>query len=476
MEVVYILVSMQKWLLRIFLLTVFLIPLQKRFSKPFRSFADWLIDPSWQLPGIFEKNFGFYLTDFSILLLCAILIYLGRVCWKQLFFHESNKCLTILAGIGLISILGSAHPFYGLHYLRLAHFFFPLLVCCFLSLRLINEENLVEKIFQVVLCVAVFECVVGIFQYFQQDSLGLKLLGEQSLTSRHVPAASFSMADGSLWILDQLFHVERKATHVIRAYGTLPHPNVFGGFLVFSLLGTCFLFQKSHRKFFLSLALILQLFTLFITYSRAALFACMIGLFLFFLFSFLRKEKIWPLLSATCLGFALCFTLLYPQLFERGGVVSYNQTAQSADAGRIVYQNAALLMIKEHPLFGVGFDNYLIAISDYASKGEYAIIPFFVHNIYLFLCAELGILGLGAFLWFIFEVLRRGWQKRNDPATITCMSIFAGFLFIGFCDFYLLWHQSGRLMFFLITGLVLFQSSSASISENEKLLPSLAAS
>jgi hypothetical protein len=446
---------MQKWVLRFFLLIVFLIPLQKRFTKPLRAFADGLVDPSWNLPGIFEKNLGFYITDFFLLFIAGALIYLGRIRWREVLFQESNKYLTALAGITAVSIMGSAHPFYGLHYLRLVHFFFPLLLCCFVASRLIYEENLVKKVFQAALCVAIFECAVGIVQYFSQDSLGLKIVGEQSLTSRHAPPVSFPMADGSLWIVDHWFGILRKGDHVIRAYGTLPHPNVFGGFLVFSILGTCLLFQMGKRKFWLGLASLAQVFALFITYSRAALYACVASLALFFFFSYMRKEKIWPLVSALAASFALCLVLFYPQLFERGGVVSYTATAQSADSGRIVYQNVAMLMIKDHPVLGVGFDNYLIAVSDYAAKSEFLIVPFFVHNIYLFLCAETGILGLTAFLWFIWRVLRSGWAARGDPQATACLAIFAGFLFIGFCDFYLLWHQCGRLMLFLMAGFVL---------------------
>ena len=176
-------------------------------------------------------------------------------------------------------------------------------------------------------------------------------------------------------------------------------------------------------------------------------------------------------MTTLAVGFTLCVTLLYPQLFERGGIVSYTPTTQSADTGRIVYQNIALLMIKEHPLLGVGFDNYLIAVSDYAAKmSEFVVIPFFVHNIYLFLCAELGVLGLAVFLWFVLGVLKRGWENRTDPQAAVCAAIFAGFLFIGFCDFYLLWHQSGRLMFFIVAGGVLRTRAYSASQSNEKPL------
>lgn len=440
---------MNQWLQKVFFISVFFIPLQRRFCKVFRGFSESLVDPSWNLPGIFEKNVALFVTDFPILVLFFGFLYLGRVKWRELLFQNDNKYLIMLVAVAFLSIAGSAHPFYALHYIRLVHFILPVLLFCFLSTRLIDTENLGRKIFQVVLAVALFECFVGITQYFRQDSLGLKLLGEQSLTSRHVSGAGFPMSDGSLWLLDRFFNIHRKAQTVIRAYGTLPHPNVFGGFLVLSLLGTFFLFQEARRKRWLICAIVLQIFTLFITYSRSALFAFALGSLAFLILAYLRKEKIGALAATVFAGSVACIVLLYPQLFERGGVVSYNPVVRSADVGRLVYQQTGTQMIKDHPLLGVGFDNYLIEMGRHpGSQG------FFVHNIYVFLGAELGLIGIALFLWFILRILKKGWEGKADPVIAVSLAIFSAFLFVGFCDFYLIWHQSGRLMFFLVAGLI----------------------
>ena len=79
-------------------------------------------------------------------------------------------------------------------------------------------------------------------------------------------------------------------------------------------------------------------------------------------------------------------------------------------------------MIKEHPLLGVGFGGYWIAITKYHNgSGEFT--PQQAHNDYLELLASGGLVGAALVVWFIAlfltELIRR---SRSWDATARAYS------------------------------------------------------
>jgi putative inorganic carbon (hco3(-)) transporter len=61
----------------------------------------------------------------------------------------------------------------------------------------------------------------------------------------------------------------------------------------------------------------------------------------------------------------------------------------------------AVTNIEDHPLTGVGIGNYPLRVKPSASPRE----PIYVHNLYLDIAVELGLIGLGLFLFFVFSCL-----------------------------------------------------------------------
>lgn len=84
----------------------------------------------------------------------------------------------------------------------------------------------------------------------------------------------------------------------------------------------------------------------------------------------------------------------------------------SADV-RIPLMRLAWGIIVDHPWLGVGVNNYADRMLRHALEDGWAWIAV-VHNKYLLVWAETGILGLAAFLWFLLATLRRGWVCRNS--------------------------------------------------------------
>lgn len=443
------------------LLVLFLIPFERMYDRILRPFFYHHTD----LPKQVVKSLYFYASDVLILLVTLALLAVYRFDLKTLLWNKNVKYLTVLIALCFLSLLNSPVPTTLMNWSRACYLFLSFLLAGSILL-IFNKETpraFLKPLFVCVLSLALFECFVGITQYFTQGALGLRILNEQKLNSGNLEKSIIAMHDSTRWILDGILtHHKKQTTTLMRAYGTFPHPNVFGGFLFFSLLctyGLYFLSSKKLQKGFLSLAIFAQVFALFITYSRSALFAW-IGsscLWVILLMAAGIQERnlreVWarirPIFLSIAISLTLCLILFYPQLYSRGGVVNYNAFAKTSDSTRIVAQDISLQMIKKFPWLGSGYFNYDKAVAKFSS------VPFAMpHNIYLLIADEMGLMALAAFLFFILSTIRCGFQNRKDPMTAALLAIFIGFLFIGCCDFYLIFFQNGKLLFFLTAGLI----------------------
>ena len=81
----------------------------------------------------------------------------------------------------------------------------------------------------------------------------------------------------------------------------------------------------------------------------------------------------------------------------------------SAEA-RIPLMRLAFRMIADNPVLGVGIDNFTVAMDRYLTSEFRRAWLFTVHNKYLLVLAEIGILGLLAYVAFLLGTLRTGWK------------------------------------------------------------------
>ena len=86
---------------------------------------------------------------------------------------------------------------------------------------------------------------------------------------------------------------------------------------------------------------------------------------------------------------------------------------RGAAASRGPLNELALRMIEDHPVLGVGANNFALFIPDYAGPEFMNAWLYTVHNKYLQVWSEAGTAALLAFLWFLFVTLRRGWRTAR---------------------------------------------------------------
>src|SRR3990167_444237 len=445
-------------------LLLFLVPTEYKYDKLFRFFSLDLIPPGLTLPKHYDKKIYFYISDFLSLGLFSFLLIRMRDLKRRLFLDRGAFFLWILFSLAFLSIPVSSFAFYAIPYIRLFQLLSPILLYSFLANADVytNKEAITRLLFGALIAAASLQSMIAITQYFTQISLGLHFLSEMQFSYGNIRCPCFGMSDGSRWMIDRLTDRVAPLPILMRAPGTLPHPNILGGFLMASLIASyaAFIEWKKWRPLF-SLLIPVFFFAMAVTYSRAALFAWGLGTVLWYALQFKDKGKrllfdplIRKLTYLIIFSFMLSAALLFQQYTERGGVVNYNATAKGADTVRHVYCDVAYKMIARNPALGVGFTQFSIHSPDYLPPEMAKDRNTTTHNIYLFLASETGLFSLSAFLLFIGSLLLASKKAQISSYTASLIAIFVAFLFIGGCDFYLIFAQQGRLLFFSIAGLL----------------------
>ncbi len=206
-------------------------------------------------------------------------------------------------------------------------------------------------------------------------------------------------------------------SHTGRVGGTLGSPNGAATYLVMMLPITVVgmaMFQKRWLKQLATAAFILGVTGLFLTQSRGGLIGFTVSMMILSLMAAARgwmKLK-WPLMIAY-VGM-IPMVMLAPILFAR----FLSDDGGSAES-RGPLAEIAMRMIEDHWVFGVGANNFAI-VKDYYVTPEFADAWLStVHNHFLRVWAEMGIIGLGAYLVLIITTLYIGllcWEMRGiDP-------------------------------------------------------------
>jgi O-antigen ligase len=215
----------------------------------------------------------------------------------------------------------------------------------------------------------------------------------------------------------------------VRIPSTVGNPNSFGGLLILAIFPVVMLTLSEKRKKIKMIYLICSLLifiNIIFTESRNAWLGLFIGAIALALIYNIKL-----IFGFFTVG---CATLFIPQVFNR--VKEF--TDMSQNIGRIQLWKLALIIIKEHPFRGIGNGNYQKLYTYYTSKypdlNYNHHTEFTVHNNYLKIQSELGIIGIISFLGMVITVIKRINKLINQKIHIKYKSFFIGFLasFIAF--------------------------------------------
>jgi O-antigen ligase len=120
------------------------------------------------------------------------------------------------------------------------------------------------------------------------------------------------------------------------------------------------------------------------------------------------------LLCATAYSlFTFIFPLQNPLIMRFKSIFDVSKNVE-----RVYIWKSSIDMIMDHPLTGVGFNNYTEAIKGYRGNYSHTFSPgsdAHAHNNILTQTAELGIIGLTAFLWIWIRFFKEGVKMYLNP-------------------------------------------------------------
>lgn len=367
--------------LALFCLLVFAIPIEHKYDKFLRFYSLKLIPEGLILPDSFEKKIYCYPSDIIALFLFGVSLWTrGKRIWEKggVFLGAMLLC-------AVLSILLSPMKNYSVLYIRLWQLATPMALFFFVA----NGPVEGKKIFRLgcasYLASAFFQSLIALAQYGRQEGFGWRLLSEQSLAAK-VPCPPSHMLCSLGGVAD--------AEGIFRAMGTMPHPNVLGGFLALALLLMLGMF--SARRWWLFPMYAICLAALACTYSRSAIYAWAMGTVLWMVWRKTRlRLPVWGPLALLGSCTLLVGGLFAEQYLYRGGIVSYTPSIRESDQERLYYQKAAVRMMGHAPWFGVGFGQFSCQNGAFLDpEVSQKLAAGGVHNIFLRIGAEMGIFAL----------------------------------------------------------------------------------
>lgn len=383
-----------------------------------------------------------YVSDILIVLL---FVFSARAVFQnrktQMLFL--NKFFALFVLLLFIPLLYSPQPYallFGI--LKLFEFFY---LGLYISLTFSKDDFFTSA--EVLSVVGVLESVLSSFQFFHQGSLNglFYFLGERFYTLSTPGIAAMNTPVGLM----------------VRPYGTFPHPNVLAFFLFMSVVFASYAMHhtKSKKRIFFLISVTIMEVGLFLTFSRVILFVNI--LFLIYAFGFVTiRENTKRIQNYFFVLFLSLFTLLYlflnsTRFLNLSGIVHdalprYDLTLLSISA------------IKSSPLAGLGVNQfYYFESSKQLEFSSIHLQP--VHNIFLFVASNVGVLGLFIFLYFftvgLLTVLKSVKKQKLFSIAEIPFVLLLSVILVGLFDHFFLTTQQGTLMLAIILGISFSKSS-----------------
>jgi O-antigen ligase len=381
-----------------------------------------------------RSTFGFPI-HFSYLPLAALYVLWGvrRAALKapEPISTRGLRSLAALFLVAALSVLVAVDPRFALF--DLFALFTQILIFVYVSseIRTLPELRLVV---QVLLAGAGFQAIMAIIQRLTGSTLGLNLFGTATTLYGYAGLETLS-----------------------RVGGLVGHPNSLALFFDLLLpLSFSFLFYPlSPRLRFLLLAAVgLELLALGVTYSRGGITASLLALFALFVYHRTRAIGLMRALVSGLFAAVLFITVLLvvPNPIQRGLFRTEYETAY----GRLPLIKVAFNLIRHRPLLGAGLNSYVQTARQYDYTPEQLTSRWNspVHNLFLFIAGELGLLGLACFLAFLLSILTALFPALRSPEPLLlCAGAGIFFGILAFCGHaqvdYSIWTQNRQLWFLL---------------------------
>jgi O-antigen ligase len=196
--------------------------------------------------------------------------------------------------------------------------------------------------------------------------------------------------------------------------GTIGAPNTaaaYFGMLLIVALAVLLAPVAPRRRALAGAALVLGGVGLVTTFGRGGWLAAAVSLVVFL--GIARRQKLLAAgvrIRPAAVAIILVFVLVF------GGLVGSRVVEDDSNAAgsRVPLLDTAGAMIADHPLSGVGANNYAEAAAPYLTRDVAHNWFYTVHDKYLLVWSEGGLAALIAFVWFLVATVRTGLRASRD--------------------------------------------------------------
>ncbi len=424
-------------------LLIFLLPLQTRWIIKYEK----LSGENWEY-GIISL----YLVDILLIVLITLLISDYFLNKKALNLNKNKKIIIVWLMAGLLELAIISSIFIAPNKLVAIFGYFKFLLGISLFGLIIYANYNFTKLIYAFLAGVFAQASLGIWQFLMQSSFQNKWLG----MSLHNPAQPGTSVIGTLGqIMPETFALQGERW--LRAYGGLDHPNVLGGLLVIAILLLIHFFiknpkLKTQKLFIFYFLLFIFLTALFFTFSRAAwLGLCASILILFLIIVYQKDEKIFKRLFEISAVSALLIIILFSQFSNLvlTRIESNTRLEIKSNQERLASYAQSFEIIKNNWFWGAGIGNYTLADKNIDKNAgiqnpSWHYQP--VHNTFLLIFAEIGIIGLLAFIGLIILIAKN--------IKISSTPVIFAILIIMMVDHWLWSLHFGTLLFWSVMGII----------------------
>lgn len=251
----------------------------------------------------------------------------------------------------------------------------------------------------------------------------------------------FGLAERNVEHLGDAVTIAQDGSRQLRAYGSFPHPNIFGGYIAVGLLAViAVLWDRAKKDLFLAVGLFAA--GLALTASRSAALGLMLGMFLSGLVLRMKdtakaRIAVIPIAIFVIAG-ALFGTFAVPDLAAslRGGGATEER---SIDERAVQYAAFPTVIGGGYLLSGHGLGTYPFVMADILPTSEvWDYQP--IHNVPLLIIGEIGLLGALVVIAWSSSIDRINFARFPQRDAVMAFAMGNVVLVILFFDHYL-WSQ-----------------------------------
>jgi len=403
-----------------------------------------------KIGGIFSQflSYRLYLTEI-ILALIIILVILTRQKQKKSesiipFFKVFDIYLLIFLLFIVIIITGYFAADGNTSY----YYFIKMLEGFTLLIFILNFTiNKIKLSFSLIFA-GLIQAILAIWQFLSQQVIASKWLG---MATQYPDLAGSSV-------------IEVGAYRFLRAYGSLSHPNILGGFLAICLvilIINILVTKNKYSKIFYGICLPIIITGFFLSFSKSAFLAFIIALMFLAIFIYSCSVRDLKLkFSQVLLIIITTFSILI--LFNQQLVITRLEANSRLEImssqQRLDQFKTASQVITQYWLTGTGLGNYTLVLADQDGYKQPAYYYQPVHNVYVLILAELGVIGFILFILLLIEAIRKIYTYKLNQ-NLRLINIFNRFKFLGMFDLYMnkyLWFLGYSSVFIMILIIMAF--------------------